>query len=740
MFAQLSLFENDAPEFIIPIELYEQRVRNLEAATSRTNCDSISVEVFFSEDGNGLEDTVHTSYPGSYVKHDEDKSTVGLSFSPHLRGSGYRSVHLKWEGDRRVDVASPWEVSITSPEEFSCQVQRPHLNEEEKRSVRDALREIRAMPGVQEYFGQPVSEAYSDYSCRVEVPMNLSFISNRLEAGYYSNIFSVMADVRLILTNCVKYNGENDDLSGVAQEMVGSFGSKVLSAANVELFHRFDIPLTDEQPRVPVSFLHNTSEDIVPVEASTTERRRLRTAEAVSVLETFAEGESLRRSSRVPRPPRTFREEDQSLRRSSRTRSVPHRGNSRRTQGRGLAEAPIRTLEQLSSSHLRVRGRSPGYGRRGRTVVGNQTRLRLRISTRERGATHSRQPVSRQSTRPGLRNSAPQELQVDSNTDGLTRPDQESLAGSPPELPALRSSRRRMPLNELHSDRVADLSAPRNQADNESSARAEAVRRSSRRHSQPNDEDQNEDLPSEPIPREPRLVNEEDDTVSLPIQSIRLSTRTSARDGIRRRNTRSNDIVDTDASSSESESDQDRMPTRRKTSRPESNGTRKLNATKKRNRSTRHKRPSPSLDVESSVDESSSEAEEEFDLEQASSSANHSDSDSSSIPHRLQRKRARSNIMKEESEAPRRPKRQARSKPRNDLHKLNGIDVPKPVKRKRNTNGSDTADSPRRQRAVKSYVDPSSSEFDDDDSSIREFTPSKNRATRKTKGENDSFP
>ncbi|EEC48653.1 predicted protein, partial [Phaeodactylum tricornutum CCAP 1055/1] len=56
----------------------------------------------------------------------------------------------------------------------------------------------------------PVNDyRYSDYPSRVEVPMDLTFVLNRLEADYYGSRPSVVADVRLIRDNCIKYNGEN---------------------------------------------------------------------------------------------------------------------------------------------------------------------------------------------------------------------------------------------------------------------------------------------------------------------------------------------------------------------------------------------------------------------------------------------------------------------------------------------------------------------------------------------------
>ena len=409
----------------MPLSLYEKRISQLEAAADHSTSGSVEVEAFFCEANEDLEDSVLVSYTGTVVEYKQETNDE-LFDSPHLSGSGYRSVHLRWEGERRTDISSPWEVGVTSPEEFNCHVERPQLNEDEKRIAREALREIRSIANVSDFFGQPVIEAYSDYGCRVEVPMDLSFISGRLEAGYYSNRLSIVADVRLVLTNCVKYNGENDSLTSVGMEMLSAFESRLLTPEAVDLFHQFDTPLAEAQPQIPHSYF-GQSRAQAPVEGSAVERRRLRAAGPVSVLETIdsPDIEHIRRSSRVVRPPQNFGEDEHERRRSSRNRHGRHR-MSRRTQ-----PSTVRTLEQISSSSQRSRGRSPGVGRRGR----------IRISLRP-----SRNPAAqsiRHSTRAGLRNSAPQNEQESYSNEGfaIAQSDNSEVGVESPIAPPRRSLR-----------------------------------------------------------------------------------------------------------------------------------------------------------------------------------------------------------------------------------------------------------------------------------------------------------
>ena len=201
----VSMFENEDSEFIVPLELYVSRLTQLEGAL-RYSDSEVHVEIYYADD-EAPEDAEFVPYKGKVQRYENNDFEDN---GPNLSDSGYRSVTVKWENDDSgLDRVSPWEVSVLEPKEYDSTPPRPKLDEDEKKRVRDALISIKAIPGVDEYFLLPVGDAYSDYLSRVEVPMDLTFITNRLEADYYSTRFSVVADVRLIYSNCVKYNGEN---------------------------------------------------------------------------------------------------------------------------------------------------------------------------------------------------------------------------------------------------------------------------------------------------------------------------------------------------------------------------------------------------------------------------------------------------------------------------------------------------------------------------------------------------
>ena len=186
------MFENEESEFVVPLDLYISRLTQLEGALQSSDR-GVKVEIFYA-DNDPPEDAEFIPFKGRIERYDDNSLDIS---GPNLSGSGYRSVAILWDDDTTESV-SPWEVSVLEPKEFASPPPRPRLDEDEKKRVRDALITIKAIPGVDQCFVLPVGDRYSDYPSRVEVPMNLTFITNRLEADYYSTRSSVVADVRLI--------------------------------------------------------------------------------------------------------------------------------------------------------------------------------------------------------------------------------------------------------------------------------------------------------------------------------------------------------------------------------------------------------------------------------------------------------------------------------------------------------------------------------------------------------------
>lgn len=156
-----------------------------------------------------------------------------------LKGSGYNSIRISWL-DRDKDAVSPWDTNLKST--VRDQVYET-LTGVQKSEVQIALKQIRKSDSNLDFL-HPVNESrFSDYGMRIEVPMDLTFIHERVEADYYSNKLSVVADMRLILDNCIKYNGENHDLSGIARSMLQLFEDITLSTDEQSLFQKYNYPI-----------------------------------------------------------------------------------------------------------------------------------------------------------------------------------------------------------------------------------------------------------------------------------------------------------------------------------------------------------------------------------------------------------------------------------------------------------------------------------------------------------------
>ena len=310
------------------------------------------------------------SWTGCALDFSEDPDNGQEQSHPSLSGSGYNSVRVVWE-DESEDTLSPWEVALKD----AMPPRRPSLTDDEKRTIRRALKTINSLPNI-DAFRSPVDEShYSDYRTRVEVPMDLTFITTRLEADYYSTKYSVVADVRLVQTNCAKYNGDHDDLTELAGHLIATFEDNVFSEEEKLFFHEYDLPISG----LPLDALgdgENGGRELRSAPVVIQRRTARQRGPPRSVLEDIA-GSSPEEAiaSRVTRAGRTVRLDGS---REQRTESSILEVAARHV-------AP--TLEQLSSNNF-------ARGRTTRTRHNNQ-----------RAASHTRN-IPQRSTRAGSGNAA----------------------------------------------------------------------------------------------------------------------------------------------------------------------------------------------------------------------------------------------------------------------------------------------------------------------------------------------
>jgi len=386
------VFENDQTDFIIPMGLYTARLQSLESALRNrdTTADLVGIEAYYADEG-APDDSEFLPFQGLVREHFNDDENNAFN-DLNLCGSGYRSLTIEWE-DGTTDNVSPWEVNISSASGTAClEPDRPSLTDEEKKTVRDALHHVKSLPCVDQYFLIAVDEnRYSDYRSRVEVPMDLTFVTNRLEADYYATRVNVVADVKLIAQNSAKYNGAKDELTEFADDIAGQFEELVLADTEREAYRDFDAAVIFNLPRRDAPVQDNE----IPVETRLSLRstRNRRPAQARSSLESLPaplaarsrrsgveRGRTSARRSRVDRPTRSVLEpasaDGRAQRRAARAseRQLPgvEQGPQR---ARRLGHAPPQQPERQARTSSRSRTL------RGDTVVDSTSRPQ-RQSTR----------------------------------------------------------------------------------------------------------------------------------------------------------------------------------------------------------------------------------------------------------------------------------------------------------------------------------------------------------------------
>ncbi len=251
---EVTLFESDQTEFLIPEFLYSWRIRSLEAAIDANdgNVDGIGVTLRCApeqdESGRNAEDSNYMVYEGrlkDLLWRDEREF--------HFECSGHNALSMKWEledgsqEEEEIHVCS-WDITVDNTEHPRV----PSLSKETKKELLDALKEVMQMDEkIREWFYLQVDTSqYTDYFDMVEVPMYISMIQSRLRNDYYTNKFSVLSDVELIKDNCYKYNEDNNEFYDTACQMYDKFKSLVdaIETPDDETTPSFSAPVQESRP------------------------------------------------------------------------------------------------------------------------------------------------------------------------------------------------------------------------------------------------------------------------------------------------------------------------------------------------------------------------------------------------------------------------------------------------------------------------------------------------------------
>ena len=214
----VSIFEGGAADFIFPLNLYQWRLQQLEeAAKEGAGLPGVKVIDYYYDDSKDSKDTdrVFDSYECKIAEiHVQEGDET------HIQRSGFNSLELRYPDGSHTD-ASPWDLDVCHSK-GKCPLPSC-LTESQKEILFSIIDKL----GKEEdflVFSAPVdTNIYVDYFSMIEVPMDFSMIRNRLQSNYYTNIYSVKSDMKLIIDNCKKYNDIDSDISKEADNMFRTF-------------------------------------------------------------------------------------------------------------------------------------------------------------------------------------------------------------------------------------------------------------------------------------------------------------------------------------------------------------------------------------------------------------------------------------------------------------------------------------------------------------------------------------
>jgi hypothetical protein len=203
----VSVFESGHAEYVIPEQLYLWRLRCLEDALRRRANDPCGLKVLatYVPQDKG-EDPGFAEYDAEIIRYSE-ADEVG---DEQLNKSAFESLLISWvDGDdHSEEPLSPWEVTL--PDQAFNTPTPPPLALSEKRALAKALRNLECDDTFKAFLGPVDVRRYPDYLARVEVPMDIGMIKERLGQDYYVSTLSVLSDIKLIRDNCLKYNGPDE--------------------------------------------------------------------------------------------------------------------------------------------------------------------------------------------------------------------------------------------------------------------------------------------------------------------------------------------------------------------------------------------------------------------------------------------------------------------------------------------------------------------------------------------------
>jgi len=239
---EVTLFECNQEDFIIPEYLYTWRLKALENAICQNGgkAGGIEVRISFPPESNwkkgNAEDPKFVSYNATLRSFSYDDNSEF-----HLQNSGFNALSLQFpdgnDDDDGITVPA-WSVDVKGSLDSFPQV--PALSNEITAKIFCALDIVQGQDSSRrDIFRELVdTQVYTDYLDMIEVPMYLARIRKRLRYKYYTNKDSVVADMEVLRENCYKYNEEGNGYYAVASQMYDDFKALVDAIVVPQTFTR----------------------------------------------------------------------------------------------------------------------------------------------------------------------------------------------------------------------------------------------------------------------------------------------------------------------------------------------------------------------------------------------------------------------------------------------------------------------------------------------------------------------
>jgi WD40 repeat protein len=144
----------------------------------------------------------------------------------------WECLSVQWEGSTDLSDVSPWEIEELDAQGTQCPVEIETLNPEECGKLATHFQSICSAKDARTIavFEDEVDIGnYPDYPNLNPKPMDLKMITDRLGTKYYRSPRQLIADIRLIAENCIRFNGADHDFSNfalnLAEELVAAVES-----------------------------------------------------------------------------------------------------------------------------------------------------------------------------------------------------------------------------------------------------------------------------------------------------------------------------------------------------------------------------------------------------------------------------------------------------------------------------------------------------------------------------------